>query len=89
MDQPRYEHDHCEHCTFLGTYERHDLYFCAYMPTVIARDGDEGDYISGLPFIKANPILALAAIRAIDRGLLDTQQIRDALALPALLDAKN
>lgn len=82
MDQPRYEHDDCENCTFLGIHEKHDLYFCSAMPTVIARYGEHGDYISGLPFIKHYPVLALAAVRAIGLDLLSTEQVKDAISVP-------
>jgi hypothetical protein len=53
---PMWEHD-CEHCTFLGTFDNHDLYFCAQcipgdtIPTVIARYGSNPqDCQSGMWF---------------------------------------
>lgn len=49
--QPVYHHD-CGSCTFLGTYNRYDLYHCLQgdrLATVIARCSDEpSDYVSGL-----------------------------------------
>lgn len=80
MEQPRYKHDDCEKCTFLGSYENSDLYFCSATPTVIARYGEHGDYISGLPFIKLYPVLALAAIRAIGLDLLTDKQVKAAIS---------
>ena len=45
-ETPLYTHD-CTHCTFLGTYNNHDLYFCGDMEEVIARFGSDGpDYYS-------------------------------------------
>lgn len=81
MDTPRYEHEDCEHCTFLGVFENNDLYFCSNMPTVIARYGEHGDYISGLPFINVIPVLALAAVRAIGLDLLTAEQVKAAIAV--------
>jgi hypothetical protein len=45
MTKPLYTHD-CDLCSFLGSYQEHDLYYCA--PSgVIARHGDEGSlYVS-------------------------------------------
>lgn len=84
MDQPRYTHDDCENCTFLGIHGDNDLYFCSALPTVIARYGEHGDYISGLPFINHYPVLALAAIRAISIGLLAAEQVKTAVSIPTV-----
>lgn len=58
---PQHQHD-CTECTFLGTLESNDLYFCNqsfFGPTVIARYGNNGqDYISGLSF--SEPFFDLA-----------------------------
>ena len=74
-DKPKYVHD-CDHCKFLGRFNEYDLYCCIddknnnLDTTVIARHGPDGDYMSGLPFIKKNP-LREAALRAIEAGHLD------------------
>jgi len=55
MGKPTFEHD-CPSCTFLGTYEKHDLYHCKGCTgsTVIARYSSEGpDYVSGMAFAKS------------------------------------
>ncbi len=70
---PKFEHD-CDLCTFLGEYQRHDLYFCDKCtagPTLIARYGSEGkQYTSGLELAAVDPLLAEARRRAIERGFL-------------------
>lgn len=70
---PKWEHD-CHTCKYLGNLKHedvdYDLYFCSYEPTVIARFGTQGDYLSGLPFINHNP-LREAALRAIEAGMLN------------------
>lgn len=72
--KPQYEHD-CENCKFLGQFEHegvhHDLYFCNHAPTVIARYGKYGHYACGLSFIDVDPILTEAAVKAIEKGLLN------------------
>lgn len=75
MAEPRHQHD-CEECVFLGTHERYDLYYCKANPTVIARYGTEGDYLSGLAAASLVPVLAIATVRAITAGVLTTEQIR-------------
>lgn len=71
--KPAFTHD-CACCKFLGTYQNHDLYFCAqggFLPTLIARRSDDGpDYISGLSFAAVSPLLGEAGKRAIAQGLL-------------------
>lgn len=75
MGEPRYLHD-CEECVFLGTHDRYDLYYCEANPTVIARYGTDGDYLSGLIVAATVPVLAIATVRAITAGVLTTEQIR-------------
>ena len=71
--KPAFTHD-CDCCKFLGTYKKHDLYFCAQggvLPTLIARHSNDGpDYISGLSFAAVSPLLGEAGKRAIAQGLL-------------------
>lgn len=74
MTEARYAHD-CGECVFLGTEGKHDLYFCGANPTVIARYGVDGDYLSGLPLVPMVPVLAVAASHALDRGLLTASQV--------------
>lgn len=52
VEAPLHTHD-CDRCVFLGTYERHDLYYCGSQrigsTTVIARWGSDGsEYSSGI-----------------------------------------
>lgn len=63
---PRYQHD-CECCTFLGPFEKFDLYGCD--DTVIARYGDQGDYVSGFMFASTHKALKEALARAHARGM--------------------
>lgn len=69
---PRWHHDGCPNCTFLGTMNDWDLYHCTQdgtIPTVIARYSHEGEaYKSGLPALD-DPELAEARKRAILLGL--------------------
>jgi len=51
---PRYEHDCCTSCAFVGRMGRYDLYYHhdhnePFNCTPIARYGSGGDYASGLP----------------------------------------
>lgn len=72
---PLYEHD-CEICTFLGSTQNADLYFCPQggIPTVLARYSSAGpDYISGMVFVKNNRLLAEALRRAADAGLIEPE----------------
>jgi hypothetical protein len=71
-ERPQFKHD-CPHCEFLGSFDRHDLYFCEQVsqPTVIARYSSYGpDYSSGLHGVDVDNCLAEAKRRAIARGLL-------------------
>lgn len=77
MKEPQHQHD-CDECVFLGVHNKYDLYFCEVTPTVIARYGVDGDYISGLAFITSVPELAVAAVRAIAKGLLTDEQVQKA-----------
>ena len=74
MDEARYQHD-CDECIFLGTHGKYDLYFCPANPTVIARYGTEGDYLSGLALVGQVPELAVAAELALERGLVTASQV--------------
>lgn len=81
MTEPQYVHD-CDNCIFLGQYMEndgtlYDLYFCSTEPTVIARYGEEGKYLSGLRFaiydifsIRETP-LSVALKRAYERGIIN------------------
>jgi len=68
---PRYGND-CSECTFLGQCGEYDLYFCTQsgvgIPTVIARFGEGGDYLSGMN--SDIPVLKTAKRLARERGLL-------------------
>lgn len=84
-ETPRYEHDGCESCVFLGRYLEYDLYFCrqpnpdktAELPTVMARWSDEpSEYLSGMPCpatVREAPYYAtvVAMKMAIERGLYE------------------
>lgn len=78
--QPLYNHD-CEACTFLGSKQGQDLYYCdqgggSNLSTVIARRSDRGeDYISGLSAARQEPLLALAVVRAFRKGLLTDDEM--------------
>jgi hypothetical protein len=70
-----YRHD-CPACKHLKSVTRdntnYDLYFClqhGVKPTVIARYGTDGNYLSGLSFADEG-ILKEAAEAAIEEGLL-------------------
>jgi len=72
MNKPRYKHG-CSDCTFLGTRNEYDLYFCPQgtLPTVIARYGNEGhEYKSGMAGAEADPDLGEAKRLAKERGLV-------------------
>ncbi len=73
FDTPRYDHD-CPCCIFLGKEEQYDLYYCRQMgmPTVIARFGPDGDYLSGMSFAVDGsvPVLTTALYRAIHNKLV-------------------
>ena len=64
----RYEHD-CACCIYLGQEKQYDLYYCRQMgmPTVIARFGNNGDYLSGMSFAVDGsiPVLTEAFHRAL------------------------
>jgi hypothetical protein len=70
---PRYEHD-CSRCTFLGEWREYDLYFCldrGTRPTVIARHGEDGEYLSGIEFGEMAFVYPLAKALALakEKGL--------------------
>lgn len=75
MGEARYPHD-CEECAFLGTHGQYDLYFCDTTPTVIARYGIDGDYLSGLTQAPHEPVLARAITKAISLGLLTEERVK-------------
>jgi hypothetical protein len=63
-EDAKHKHD-CNNCTFLGTFANsdttdsgvfYDLYYCPQgaIPTVIARHGEGGNYMSGMAFGIAN-----------------------------------
>lgn len=83
---PQFKHDR-DCCTFLGRYEKHDLYYCASerpWGTLIARHGDNpADYGSGLPFAFANPLLMEALLRAAERHLLTEETRKKVLQMVA------
>ncbi len=69
MDKPRYTHD-CSTCTFLGQYNKYDLYYCKQsdiIPTLITRYSDSHNgYNSGLLFgISDVPQFQEALIRSL------------------------
>lgn len=70
----RWPHD-CDSCTFLGSSVQggkdFDLYWCLTTGTPIARYGEHGDYYSGMGFVTIEPMLALAYLKAIHRGLVN------------------
>lgn len=80
-DTPRYQHD-CDHCVYLGNYEKCDLYVCVGKAqneidcTVIARYGDQGDYTSGICFRDHIKPLGVAFDRAVKLGLLDPKNFK-------------
>jgi hypothetical protein len=83
---PKFKHD-CKECQFLGSasdgWNNYDLYYCnptkrKYAGTLIARFGDDGpDYCSGMEFAVTNPVIALAAVRAMVLGYMDAGELRD------------
>lgn len=67
-----YDHD-CAVCQFLGHFEDFDMYFCPQdgRPTVIVRDGNRPEhYRSGLAFATQDMALAMAYVRAHQKGLI-------------------
>lgn len=79
IQDPRYEHD-CDSCVFLGRYDitkateyihTHDLYFCTFTHTVIARWGPRDQYVSG--WHSSDYRLREARRRVKQRGLLNDQ----------------
>lgn len=74
--KPRFKHE-CKHCVFLGAHIHnqrwHDLYYCPANlgePTVIARYGEGGDYMSGMCFAGTLEPLTVAKKMAEKRGLI-------------------
>jgi hypothetical protein len=79
MSAPRFQHD-CPACTWLGSFDRIDLYFELYycpqptlgLPTLIARYGSEGpEYLtSNLLVTPRHAVFRLAYDLAVERGLI-------------------
>lgn len=75
VGKPIHKHD-CNCCTFLGNSKDEqydfDLYYCPQggMPTLIARFGENGDYVSGMSFADTIPVLGEAKERAIKLNLI-------------------
>jgi len=69
-DKPNFVHD-CDCCEFLGTFNKHDLYFCSSEHTVVARYGSDGaDYTSGLEFATKDGNKHLYMAKVIKIGLI-------------------
>lgn len=74
----RYTHD-CDICIPLGTWDDSTRHYDLYahpdardaLTTVIARHGEDGEYLSGLSFVGKVPALTEAYARAIQRCLLE------------------
>jgi hypothetical protein len=76
----RHEHD-CACCTYLGQHEQYDLHYCGRgRPTVIARFGPDGDYLSGMDFAidGSIPVLTEALHRAIKQKLVTVKVLDNA-----------
>lgn len=75
QETPQHKHD-CAQCVFLGRMGSYDLYFHdggerPIFTTLVARDGEAGEYISGLPFSRpggGSPELQEARHRAMKAG---------------------
>lgn len=74
--KPKHQHD-CTRCVFLGAHIHqgtwHDLYYCPVDlmgPTIIARFGEDGDYMSGMCFAGHLEPLTVAKQMATERGLI-------------------
>ena len=73
--EPRYEHDDCNGCQFLGRCNGKDLWYhqsdVTLLCSVIARSSSEpSDYISGLAFVGTDADLTEAYHRAMAAGLV-------------------
>ena len=84
---PLYQHDECNACHYLGTYQwsrpenlpddktDYDLYYCsgADLATVVCRYGNDGpEYLSGMVFARQGiQPFAEAKRRAIEVGLME------------------
>ena len=83
--------DVCPNCTFLGSFQGEDLYFCSqggHLPTVMAIQSEEpGDYVSGIYSKDAIPSLGAAYLIAKERGLIknegrtELQELKDTLRI--------
>lgn len=74
FQEPRYAHEDCKSCIFLGSFHEYDLYVCVSAPTIIARFGDAGEYISGLEMAMSgtHPALREGYLRATRSHILPT-----------------
>ena len=79
----KYHTHDCDTCVHLGSEEYRgvpiDFYFCpsdeAFGQTLIARDGDEGSYSSGMCFYGFSPTLTRAGNLALNAELLTIEEI--------------
>lgn len=78
---PRYPHD-CAECHFLGEYREYDLYFCPKEPTIIARHGQDGDYLSGIEFGEMAYVFPLAKALALAKERDLYLDIKEEILLP-------
>lgn len=81
--KPIHEHD-CVRCHYLGSDTEYDFdyYYCPDEPTLIARYGVDGQYISGLFMYLGNPHINAAGNLAIEAGLLSLDDINKELRRP-------
>jgi hypothetical protein len=42
--KPRYKHNHCTQCVFVGRYEQYDYWYCARAKRITVRFADDGYY---------------------------------------------
>lgn len=80
---PIHEHD-CDRCRYLGsdTEYNFDYYYCPSEPTLVARYGVDGQYMSGIAFYQSNPHINKAGNLAIESGLLSIDVINEHLNRP-------
>jgi len=72
MNKARYKHD-CNHCVYLGHFDKYDLYVCPKhntktISTVVARFGIDGDYNSGVTCIYKYDWATQAYNKALTKG---------------------
>jgi len=76
--KPIHVHD-CDECVYLGSEDGCDLYYCDREPTLIARYGIDGDYMSGAWM--QHPLILKAKSIAIGRGLTTENKLNTATGL--------